>query len=414
MSSSPSPNWGVQPKNIPIDVTQTNFLPGEANYRDPRTGAAAVVAVPEQSQPVERTLTVPPPVSPDKDRPLIGELLRDFAKNPGCERYSGDAEKIKLLGIYLWLRQLTPTLFFETFLELFAPLADFDGENLKQPDDAIKALLPRSAKAAEAAGTEQWTAKQVVEFVSLYVDIVREAELQSKPVPMTLNAFLQNKQMHKQYRDGLFDDILVVKAAPKSGKRSNKSQATVIAPSAPSQRCLYNGPGNRQYRGHVTNIWTDNQSGNQYANFKADSGEEFNGVGLGQLSVITDSPPNPPATPAGEPIPQTAVETMRLKKVDYNQAQTALALQAPMGNIELGQLILGFTHKFFDGKIASIHVINAEPRPYVDAFLSSDSSPELINETVIAEIPPRNNIEGTYAFVTEENGVYTLTVTGRE
>lgn len=425
MSSGQTPGWGVQPITPEPRNTQTSFLPGDPNYRDPNNGQ------PETVVPSTPVATTPPVVTSipqsqsqsvlvataaSQDIPLIVEMLRDFAKNSGCEKYTSDSEKIKLLGTYLWVRQLTPTLSFETFLELYAPLADFDGDNLKHPDDAIKNLLPRSAKAAEAAGAEQWTAKQVVEFVSLYVDIVREAENQSQPIPQTLVQFLQNKTLQQKYRAGEFNDIVTTKAVPKSKGRSTSKKQSVntTPPTNIGQRCLYNGPANRQYRGQVTNIWTDDQSGNKYANFKADSGEEFQGVGISLLTIITDPPPNPPATPEGEPLPQTGVGTLRLKKVDYHQATTALQLQAPMGNVEIGQLILGFTYQFQDGKTASVHVINGETRPYVDAFLSSDGNPDRINDTVIAEVQPRNNIEGTYTFVTENDGTYTLEVSGRE
>ena len=45
------------------------------------------------------------------------DLLRDFCKKPGCERYTSDSERIKLVGTYFWVRQLAPGLTFEVFLE---------------------------------------------------------------------------------------------------------------------------------------------------------------------------------------------------------------------------------------------------------------------------------------------------------
>lgn len=105
----------------------------------------------------------------------ILSLLKAFGKQPGCERYTADGERVKLLSTYLWLRQLTDGLTFERFLERFAPLADFDESNRKHPDDAIAFHCPRRKATADELKKPQWTAAEVVDFSALYVDMIREA-----------------------------------------------------------------------------------------------------------------------------------------------------------------------------------------------------------------------------------------------
>ena len=85
--------------------------------------------------------------APQELAPIHG-LIRDFSRKPNCDRYGSDGEKIELLNTYFWLRQLTPELSFEKFLELYEKVADYDTDNLKHPHDAVKALCPRSQAAA--------------------------------------------------------------------------------------------------------------------------------------------------------------------------------------------------------------------------------------------------------------------------
>ena len=178
--------------------------------------------------------------------PTIIELLDKFTSQPGCEGYRGDAKRVDLLSLFLFVRQLTPSLTFEDFLTRFANFADADDENKKEPATAIKILLPRAKAKAEAAGKHQWSAKQVVDYVALYVDMVREAERTQTPVPLELPAFLGNEALIEQFLAGAF-------AAPKktaSRGRPRGSGNELVRPTQPQQRCIYNEGEGRQHRGY--------------------------------------------------------------------------------------------------------------------------------------------------------------------
>lgn len=343
--------------------------------------------------------------APVEAKPSIQQLLRDFAKKDGCDRYKGDAEKIKLLADYLWLRQLTPQLPFELFLELYQPLADFDKDNLKHPTDAIAYYLPRVKKQAESRGVDQWNAKDVTDYVALFVDMIREAEAAQQPIPMELNAFLQSEPLLAGFKNGDFKEAPAPKASRKSAKKA-KQEAAHQTPSGVDQRCIYTGPGNRQHRGKTTAYWQDETSGGFYADFLSDTGEEIKGVGIAQLNRCDDPAPNPPQDAEGESLPELGQGKLTIPKAQFPSVVQALQAPTPLGTVAVGDVAYGFNHQFQDGKVALIEVVNGETKPYVDARLCGTGP-----DDVLAEVEPRDNIEGLYTFVTPE-GSYTLEVAG--
>ncbi len=414
---APPSGWGAQPTNPPATQPpagpppppqqqappqQQQLFPQTPEPGAPITEPPTAVQQPEAVQATQTTALQTEAAA----APTILQLLREFSKKDGCDRYSSDGEKVKLLVDYLWLRQLTPALPFETFLELYAPIANFDKENLKHPDDAIKHHLPRAKKQAEERGVQQWSAKDVVDYVALFVDIIRAAESTSTPVPMQFNDFLTNAAMIEQFRAGAFKEP----SAPRGGSRKKTTSATAgkEPPTAANQRCLYNAPGGRQHRGYTTEVWQDQASQNWYANFRADSGEQVQGIGLGNLERCEDPPPNPPSTPEGEPKPELGHGKLTIPKAQFPQVLQALGLQAPVGTVALGDMIYGYNHQFQDGKVALIEVINGETKPYVDARLCEGAP-----DNVVAEVPPRDAIEGVYTFETAD-GSYTLEVSGNQ
>lgn len=383
---------------------QSLFPPPQEPTAQP---AATTTEVPTQVQQPAAVEHTAPVAEQAQTAASIQQLLRDFAKQPGCERYSGDAEKIKLICDYLWLRQLTPSLPFETFLDLYAAVADFDKENRKHPSDAIAYYLPRVKKQAEERGVDQWKAKDVVDYVALFIDMIREAESTSQPIPMELNAFLQSEPLLQGFKNGDFKEAPAPKSSSKKSSTKKKA-AEKQHPSGPDQRCIYNGPGGRQHRGKTTAYWQDEASKHFYADFIADAGEEFKGVGVAQLEVCDDPAPSPPQDNEGEPVPEVASGKLTIPKAQFPSVQQALALTAPVGTVALGDVVYGFNHQFSDGAVALIEVVNGETKPYVDARLCRDSP-----ENVLAEVEPRDNIEGVYTFETQQ-GSYTLEVVGNQ
>lgn len=333
----------------------------------------------------------------------VQTLLTHFAAQQGCESYRGDSEKIRLLETYLWLRQLVPSLPFEEFLGRFAPLADYDETNRKHPADALKHHCPRSKKAAEEAGTAQWTAAECVDFIALYVDMVREAEATNTPVPMTFDAFLAT--LKDEYKAGAFA-APAEPAAPKKASRKKAAGPPVVRPDGPNQRVIYTLQGSgRQVRGVTTNIQVEGDR--TYVTFKADDGELIEGVNVQHCERVSDAEhprPTPPTMDDGTIKPELARVKLKVPSAQQSLIEKALPMTQPMGNAEVGSIIYPFSAAFPNGVMAAIDVVNGQHGPYVDARLIA-----VDNEQVLVELPPRKQIAGEYAFVTEQ-GVFIVEV----
>lgn len=393
---------------LPFDATQ--IAPANAQLAAAALAVPYGVGVPPAAAPVAApvaTPAAPAAAAPPQQRKEILQLLKEFAKQPGCERYAGDAEKVKLLGVYLWLRQLTPTLPFETFLECYRHVADFDEENLKHPDDAIAAHLPRNKKAAGEG--RQWASKEVVDFVAVYVDMIREAEGSGQPIPMTLGQFISNPAIKDQYLAGAFAPAPAAPApkaekAPKAAKAATPKE--IVRPTD-GQRAIYTAPDNRQRRGTCLRVFAQelSQDGTRYyADFRSDAGEEFMGVALESFVVCHDPPPNQPKTDDGTVKQVLGTGVMLLKRMDVTNAEEALALTLPMGNVAVGSDIVRWDHAFDADHVARVCVANGDARPYVDAYLCHPSG-----QPVYFEVQPREHLCGHYEFEVA-NGVFKLEV----
>lgn len=435
--NQPVKGWGVQPvgavqQELPLQVQQP--AAAEHNGQQPVVLPAnppPVVAQPQEVQPAAEVATpaavaevaaaAPAPTvqpataaqSPQAAAvaapPTIQSLLRDFATKPGCDKYSGDREKINLLAEYLWLRNLTPTLPFETFLELFSAFADFDKENCKHPADAIKEYLPRSKKQAEESQKQQWAAKDVVDYVALYVDMIREAERTHQPVPLPLNDFLQNDMLISQFRDGAFAEPAAEKKKSPRASSGKKDKKAKPSPTASGQRCIYNAPGNRQYRGAVLNYYPATNETPAYADFEADSGEQFQGLGIHLLETCDDPPPVMQSQ-SGDELQRLGSATITIGKAQFVSVQQALGSPAPVGTVELGKSLYEFSVPYVTGPVAHVAVVNGEPSPYVDATLRDAETGDVLCDSVA----PRENIEGNYRFLLDGVGYYELNVKGNQ
>lgn len=341
--------------------------------------------------------------------PSIQSMLRAFSKQADCDRYSGDAEKVKLLEQYLWCRQLMPGLTFEVFLNLYGPVANFDDENLKHPSDAIKKLLPRQKKQAEAQNTHHWSSKEVVDYVALYVDMIREAEQTNAPIPLTFNQFLVSQNLLDGFHAGAFKEEPAPKEKKSTGGSSKPAAkgAEKVRPTSTGQRVIHTNSSGRQFRGVLTNYWQDAQSSHIFCDFHADSGEEFKGIGLAAFELCSDPPPNPPQDNEGHEVPELGRGKLTIVKAQFPSVLTALEMNVAVGTVAIGDNIYSFNYQFETGHVAVIDVVNGESGPYVDARLCITSP-----DNVLFEVnPPRKNIEGTYTFEIPE-GSFSLEVVG--
>lgn len=426
---APPPQGFGAPTSLPMAVQQpgthgaVHTPPPQVQQQAPPQPPPQPPSQPQtQSLPVQRTLPFEqqqapqqaPQPAPAGDAPLpptIQQLLRDFAKKPGCERYSGDGEKVKVLELYLLLRQLTPSLSFELFLQLYEPIADFDETNLKHPADAIKHYLPRIKKQAEERNTHHWSAKEVVDYLALYVDMIREAESTNAPIPMVLNTFLTSEAILKPFHEGVSKEVVApTQKSPRQSRNTAKAAAdTKVRPSAGGQRAIYSAPGGRQHRGAMLNVWRDEQTNFTFGDFRADTGEEFKGITIDAFEVTDDPPPNPPATQAGDQLPELGRGRLVIPKAQYPAVVQALALPVPIGTVGVGDVAYSFNYPFHTGHVAVLDVLNSQTGPCVDAYLCVNSK-----DNVVAECnPPRKNIEGAYTFTLPE-GFLTLEVVGNQ
>lgn len=338
----------------------------------------------------------------------VADLLKQFSKQPGCDSYSGDAAKVKLLVSYLWQRQLSPSLPFETFLSLFAPLADFNDQNRKHPEDSVYYHCPRAQAQAEKLGVEKWTAKEVVGIMTLYVDMVRLAESRSIAVPMTFDAFLnefktdfrkppvQTATAPQVSQPSLFPEAAPAQPAAATEQPSAApiqqapAPTTVVAPatgqpSAPQQRIVYQNPEGRAVIGTVMSVAQDGDR--RYVTLQSDAGEIFENVSAVACRLLAEPPPAPqptfPTETVNGSIPQSKAANIK----------TALALTVAMGGVDLGKSIESETLTFGSGFAVDLCVLNGETGPYV--------APQLVDpvtNNVLAELPPRKHFPGEYRF----------------
>jgi hypothetical protein len=361
-----------------------------------------------QSLPGQTSLLPPEPPQPKS----IKELVKEFAKQPGLDSYKNAGDQIEMLTTYLWLRQLTPSLPFETFLQCFAPVADFNEENRKHPADAIRFHCPRRADKVPEGG-HQWTAAEIADFTTLYVDMVRTAEQTNTPVPLTFDQFLE--RLGPQYLAGVFNEPEPpAKPAAEKPKRKSSSNgaagqdAVVVRPTAAGQRIVYTqaNNNNRQIRGVVTAVTSDNDR--QYVSFQADGGELFQDVAATHCCVIDAPPPPGYMNTAGQPVQIAGQETLIIPRSVIPQVRKALELTAPMGNTAIGDPIFNFEAGFGEQYSALVEVMNGETGPFVDSRFVLISGDE-----ILIDLPPRKNIEGKYEFNTRY-GLFVLEVKARE
>lgn len=168
----------------------------------------------------------------------VKEQLEQFAAvAAGGERYTGDAKKIDLLLTYFWLRELMPTkLGFAEFLAQYARVADYDDTNLKHPADAAARWCPRQADKAKQYNLPQWTARQLLQFLSGWVDALEECRLagQSEP-PITFAQFLE--RVGPQFLSGALTPAPVQPAEKEKRTRKKKDEAAPT-PALPGQQQL--------------------------------------------------------------------------------------------------------------------------------------------------------------------------------
>lgn len=376
----------------------------------------------------------------------IQQMLKQFAAHEECERYKGDSKKIELVCLYLLLRQLTPTLSFEEFLSRFRVFADATEENLKMPDVAVDSFLPRAKAKADKLSRRQWQAKEVLGYLALYVDMIREAEQAGEPVPLKLNEWLSSPELQGQYLNGDFDTPVETQPAAKQATQTTDADtedeesepaeedtgdADVVAEEAPAKksktkatkaksakqqvrpqhigtRVLYTHPKGQQVRGVTTSMATEDfdDSANVVASVDVmdDSGQLHEGVLVENVTVIDDPLPQPPQNVS--PQQATVVETILVAVTpeEISLCHSYLERETMSPKVEADGLIWEWAEQVTHGGVAYdliIQVKNGTEKssPYVDAYAIDPDSPRE-NPLVVTEINPREfSLLGRYSFI---------------
>jgi hypothetical protein len=360
-------------------------------------------------------LASPQPPEQAEKSPASRELafLREFAKLPGCEAYTAATRQIDLLSTYIWLRQFTEGLTFELFLQKFASLADYNAENRKHPRDALAFYCPRAKKAADELGREQWTAVEIVDLLLLYVELLGFADAYNVPQDSIATIAQYLRAESEAFKRG---ETPRPKAPTKRKKRTSAgtpapvSAVTGISPTGredyptePGQQIVYRVPNqNRQVRGVVRRVTSEGDR--KYVDFITPEGEVYLGRSILDCSLMeaeeTDTP-----EPAASPL---IIEAKRLALSTKATADVTkvLALNVPVGNVNLGDVIFPFNvsldTKCADGASLGIDVtvVNGEQGPYVESELVN-----LDKNVVVDQLNPRENLFGEYRFDLPEGRV---------
>ena len=261
------------------------------------------------------------------------------------------------------LRQLDPALVFERFLG-YALVADFDEENRKHPEDALRFHCPRSKAEAEKRQRPQWSAKQCAGILALYADMVREAEREGQEPPLTLDQFLG--ELGEAYLNGEFD------VGPETAPAANDNgqlplplvsedppplpaTTPVVSPAIPAGRPSAAGqmvtaelaPGGREIRGTTLAVYE--VEGRWYCDLRSTDGEEFRGLAVGSCRLDVPDTSTQAAvqqTAADEsPLPVAESHKLWIAKSQFRKVQEALALNAPMGNVAIEDAIYPYCRR---------------------------------------------------------------------
>lgn len=329
-------------------------------------------------------------------------LLRRFGRDH--TNFVSDKAKVGLLTQYLFVQAIVPELSFEAFLRRYAVLADDSKEKPLRPDTAITAAL------GDKTAAKKWSQKEIVEFVAVYVDMIRAAEQEGVPVPMTLHQCLTNPKMIEAFLSGQFAED----PEPEVKKKRNKppTPATADKPLVPwvaGSRAIYHAASGQQFRGQVQSVQTTEAG--EFADFVSDAGELFRDIGTFALKPCDAAQANVLRKQSGDEAELLGRKVIRVARDRLEKIQRYLATGKPVGTVAPGGILDEFFEAVNDHVVAVIQVCNGVNNVYVDARLST-RNPDGTPGGTLFDIAPRTTFEGTYTFHTPQ-GAWQVSVCSR-
>ncbi len=311
-------------------------------------------------------------------------------------------QQVNLLIYYLSLQPMFPEISLELFLERSQLVAGATKENLQFPKDALDHYCPNKDSA--------WEPKHRIGIMTLYLTY-RSFALADGEAVMPFHEFLAAEAagFREQYDTLAPANPPVAPAAteapaapapkatkPKAAKKDKAASAFVPVVDA---RAIFRGPLGDGIGPEITGTIKAVDNERQVVEFAGDNGESLSAIPFSQLFAPT---PQMPEAPVIEP---AVTHPLRVNKADSARIAGFLALTQPVGNVPLGDILQGFEVDFDGVGKAAIQVINAQPKPSIDAFLVDAAG------TALAELPPRENaLAGNYDFQVRGQ-VYRVAVT---
>ena len=323
----------------------------------------------------------------------VPELLDEFAKRSGCDRYRTDSNKIDLLTLYLSVRQFAPDLEFDTFLSRLEPVAGYDEENGLLPADALSLFCPRSKSRAEQLQRTQWSAAQVVDLLAYYVDGLRAGQFGN----VSARQYLEKGS--DLYLSGAFGRIA---AGPSTGGKpvgdkppaKPKTSGKAVVPAAPvgvpavvGQAAILTLPTGRQFQCVVQNRYAAEAPGQEDVDVLTRDGELVFGLPLAAVeydsTAVVDETVRYSVTECPLPVSQ-AGEWQRL------------IASGPAASQPAGGLIDAHECDLSDQLVVHLRLEHASTGPCVIASLLDLSGGP---EAVLQVLPPREmSVYGEYKF----------------
>lgn len=310
-------------------------------------------------------------------------------------------QQVNLLIYYLGLRMLFPEITFEQYLERTLLVAGATDANRQFPKDALDHHCPNKGGA--------WAPNERIDMMLTYLELCE---------------ILAADKLSLPFDDFLTTEAPIYKNAPPAASQPAGSatppagdagvpappSAPAAAPAPRTRRKKDQEPGNAvallvegsrwNYRvpnGPVLPVTIILVGQNEWA-VRSDSGEEFTTTEPQHFEPFqAETPAPPPTTPS-------YAQGLVLTPAQGEAVENLLVLTAPLASRSIGDVLESYDVRFSETDYARFDVVNAQPKPYVDAYFCRGT-------TTMAEAPPREtSIYGQYDF-NVEGRTYSVTVT---
>jgi hypothetical protein len=356
-------------------------------------------------------------------------------------------QQVNLLIYYLGVRLMFPEISFERYLERTLVVSGATPENCTFPKDALDKYCPNKGS--------QWSPAERIALMLTYLEFCNALAAENLPEPVFADFLAEETPLVKAPAEAVpaadtqptlsgfatpaSEAVAPVTAVPaavppaitptvappvsvtptnppmeipqaiqqtmspeqpeatKAARKSSRKTATPTHQFVVGERANYRVPQGPVLLGAITATWTTDQGVLVYT-FQSDAGEVIQVADAALLEVPYDPPVPPVERPLG-----AAVQRLVLTPEQAAAVEGYLAMTAPSPQKAIGECFLGFSVPFAAPCVVGLDIINAQPKPYIDAYLS-------VGAGVSIDCEPREvSIYGDYRFV-HNNQTYIVEV----